>query len=157
MNIHLTEEQIQIYLDNEDNFEKIYIEEHLKSCASCQNNLEGYHGLYSALKKDPFPDLPKDFTAKVISAISDPEESRWQLFESGFTIAFFLFGIAASLYFFNPLPYLTNVAGNILNNFGEYASKFLPEFNGSMPIFIVAILIFLLIEIIDKKIVRPRL
>jgi len=157
MNNHLTEEQFQDYLDNLDNFDKIYFEEHLRICSSCQKNLEIYQELYTALNSDPFPALSNDFSAQVVSAISGPQESRWQLFESGFTIAIFLFGIAASLYFFNPLPFLNNVATNILNNLGEYATKFLPEFNGSMPIFIVAIIIFLLVEIIDKKLIRSRL
>jgi hypothetical protein len=156
MSNHLTEEQIQSYLDKKDSMNSIGIEKHLENCVPCQKNLEEYRNLYSALNTDLFSGLPKDFSAKVVAAVSEPQESRWQLFESGFTIAFFLFGIAASLYFFNPLPFLGNIASNIFNNLGGYASKFLPELNGNTPIFIVAILIFLLFEIIDKKILRSR-
>ena len=157
MNNHLTEEQFQDYLDNLDNFDKIDSEEHLRICDSCQKNLAIYQELYTALKTDPFPSLSENFSSQIVSAISDPQESKWQLFESGITIAFFLFGIAASLYFVNPLPFLSNVVKNILNSLGEYAVKFFPDFNGSMSIFIVAIIIFLLVEILDKKIIRSRL
>ena len=157
MSNHHTEEQFQDYLDNLDNFDKIDFEEHLRICGSCQKSLEEYRELYTALNTDPFPGLSKDFSSQMVSAISDPQESRWQLLESGFTIALFLFGIAATLYFVNPLPFLTNVAKNILNNFGEYATKFLPDFNGSMSIFIAAIIIFILVELIDKKLLRSRL
>lgn len=157
MSNHLTDEQIQGYLDNQDSFDNTYILEHLRTCTSCQEILEEYRELYTALNTDPYPALSNDFSAQIVSTISNPEESRWQLFESGFTIAFFLFGIAASLYFVNPLPFIANAVSNIVGNLGEYATKFLPELNGSLPIFIVAIVIFLLVEIIDKKILRPRL
>ena len=157
MNDHITEEQIQDYLDKQDSFDTTDIEKHLKICSSCQKNLAEYQELYAALKSDPYPDLPKDFSTRLLSAISDTQEDKKQLFESGSIMAFFLFGIAASLYFVNPLPFLTSIATNIMNNLGEYTSKFLPELNGNTPIFIAAILIFLLVEIIDKKILKPRL
>ena len=156
MSNHLTEEQIQSYLDKKDSMNSIGIEKHLERCVSCQKNLEEYRNLYSALNTDLFSGLPKDFSAKVVSAVSDPQESRWQIFESGFIIAFFLFGIAASIYFVNPLPFLTNAASNIFNFLGGYATKYLPELNGNLPIFIVAILIFLVVEVVDKKILRSR-
>jgi hypothetical protein len=89
--MHLTEEQIQGYLDKQKSSDTINIEDHLKVCASCQKNLEEYRELYTALNTDHFPSLSKDFSAQIVSAVSDPQESRWQLFESGFTIAFFLF------------------------------------------------------------------
>ena len=157
MSNHLTEEQIQGYLDDQDSFDSKAIKEHLKVCASCQKSLEEYRKLYTALNTDLFSALPNDFSEQVVSAVSGSRESRWQLFESGFIIAFFLFGVAASLYFINPLPFLTNTATNIFNSLGGFAIKILPELNGNLPIFIVAILIFLLVEVIDKKILRSRL
>ena len=157
MSNHLTEEQIQGYLDDQDRFDSIAIKEHLKVCASCQKSLEEYRKLYTALNTDLFSALPNNFSEQVVSVVSGSRESRWQLFESGFIIAFFLFGVAASIYFINPLPFLTNTATNIFNSLSGFATKILPELNGNLPIFIVAILIFLLVEIIDKKILKPRL
>ena len=154
---HLTEEQIQGYLDDQDSFDSKAIKEHLKVCASCQKSLEEYRKLYSALNTDLFSALPNDFSEQVVSAVSGSRESRWQLFESGFIIAFFLFGVAASIYFINPLPFLTNTAINIFNSLSGFATKILPELNGNLPIVIVAILIFLLVELIDKKVLRSRL
>ena len=157
MSNHLTEEQIQGYLDKQDSFDSKAIEEHLRVCASCRKSLEEYRKLYTALNTDLFSALANDFSEQVVSAVSGSRESRWQLFESGFIIAFFLIGVAASLYFINPLPFLTNAATNIFNSLGGFATKILPELNGNLPIFIVAILIFLLVELIDKKILRSRL
>jgi len=157
MSNHLTEEEFQDYLDKNTRLSSRDIEEHINICGTCQKSLEVYRELYTALETDPFPALTEDFSAQIVSKISEPQESRWQLFESGSIIAFFLFGIAASVYFVNPLPFLTNVVNNIIGNLGAYATKFLPEFNGSLPVFIVAIVILLLVEIIDKKLLRPRL
>ena len=157
MSNHLTEEQIQSYLDKQESIDTKNIEGHLELCASCQKEMEEYRELYAALTADNFLSLSQDFSSQIISAVSGPQESRWQLFESGFTIAFFLFGIAASLYFINPLPFLLKTANSIISSIGLYTTKFFPEINGSLPIFIVAILIFLLVEILDKKVVRSRL
>jgi hypothetical protein len=154
---HITEEQIQTYLDKQENHDVRSIEEHLKGCADCMKSLERYRQLYEELNKDPFPALSKDFSEQLVSIISGSRESRWRFFESGFTIAVFLFGIAAGLYFVNPLPFLTNVVKSIFENLGGYVTKFLPESNGYLPIFIVAILIFLLVEILDKKVIKSRL
>jgi hypothetical protein len=157
MNNHVTDKQLQAYLDKQDGPETATLEEHLKLCASCRKNLEEYQEIYAILNTDPFSNLPKDFSTKIVSVISNPQESRGRLFESGFIIAFFLFGIAVSVYFVNPFPVITNIANNLFINLGEHATKFLPELNGNLPIFIVAILIFLLVEVIDKKILKPRL
>jgi len=157
MSNHITDIQLQAYLDKQDGLETTNIEEHLKLCASCQKNLEEYQDIYTILNTDPFGKLSRDFSTKIVSAISDPQESRGRLFESGSIIAFFLFGIAVSVYFVNPFPVITNISNNIFINLSEYATKFLPELNGNLPVFIVAILIFLLVEVIDKKILKPRL
>jgi hypothetical protein len=157
MSDHLTEELIQLYLDKNEDVNLNYIEEHLNQCPSCLKNIEAYRQIYIGLNSNPFPTLPKDFSQNVLSKISGKEESKLQFFESGIIIAFFLFGIAASLYFVNPLPFITDVTYKIVSYLGGYVSKFLPESNGYLPIFIVAILIFLLVEILDKRVIKSRL
>jgi hypothetical protein len=118
--------------------------------------LNEYKQLYGLLETDPFPELSKDFTESVVSKVTSSTESRWQFFESGSIIAFFLFGIAAALYFVNPLPFITNISTTLFSTLSEFVVKFLPELNGHSPIFVVAILIFLLVELIDKKVLRSR-
>jgi len=156
MSDHLTEEQIQLYLDNKEDTKLSSIRDHLDSCPSCMRNVERYKQLYHALAVDPFPALSEDFSREILSKISGSQKSRYNIFESGFTIAFFLFGIAASLYFVNPLPFLSKITNSTLTYLGGITSKFLPELNGNTPIFVVAILIFLVVELIDKKILRSR-
>ena len=46
MNNHITDKQLQAYLDKQDGPETTNIEDHLKLCASCQKNLEEYHKFY---------------------------------------------------------------------------------------------------------------
>jgi hypothetical protein len=156
MSDHITEEQIQLYLDNKDDTKFSSIRDHLDACPSCMKNVERYDQLYIALNLDPFPALPEDFSRELLSKIAGSQKSRYNIFESGFTIAFFLFGIAASLYFVNPLPFISKITNSTITYLSEITSKFLPELNGNTPIFIVAILIFLLVELIDKKVLRSR-
>jgi hypothetical protein len=156
MSDHLTEEQIQLYLDKQEFKDMGLIDEHLQSCVSCIKSVEHYKMIYKALGASPFPALSKGFSEQVILKISGQKRSPWHFFESGFTIAFFLFGIAASIYFVNPLPFISTFINNLFRYMGGIASKFLPELNGNIPIFVVAIFIFLLIELIDKKVLRPR-
>jgi hypothetical protein len=153
---HLSDEQIQSYLDKQPNQNIQMIEEHLSACPSCMKSVQEYRQLYTSLETDPFPSLSTDFTERVVSRVSGSEESRWQFFESGFIITFFLFGIAAALYFVNPLPFLTNSINTLVVTISEFAAKFLPELNGNTPIFVVAVLIFLLVELVDKKLLRSR-
>ena len=156
MSDHLTEEQIQSYLDKLESQDVESIEEHLQTCPSCIKNVEDYKMIYLALGTSPFPALSKSFSEQVILKITGQKRSRWYFFESGFTIAFFLFGIAASLYFVNPLPYISTFINNLFGYLGGVVSKFLPELDGNVPIFIVAIFIFFMIELIDKKVLRSR-
>jgi hypothetical protein len=156
MSDHLTEEQIQLYLDNKEDTKLSSIRDHLDSCPSCMRNVERYKQLYHALAIDPFPALSENFSQDIISKLSGSQKSRYHIFESGFTIAFFLFGIAASLYFFNPLPFISKITNSTIAYLGEITSKFLPEMNGNIPIFVVALLIFLLVELIDKKVLRSK-
>ena len=156
MSDHLSEEQIQLYLDNQEIPNVKTVEKHLNECSDCRKRMEEYRQVYVALSSDPFPALPKEFSKQVVSRISGTSESKWQFFESGFIVAFFLIGAAVGLYFINPLPFLSNSIGNFFNNIGGYTTKFLPELNGHIPILIVAVLIFLLVEVIDKKVIRSR-
>jgi hypothetical protein len=154
---HLSDDQIQAYLDSQEIIDKELIEEHLKYCSSCQKNITFYRELYKSLDYDLMPSLPKNFAKQVISGISGTEDSRWYKFESGFIISFFLISIAAVFYFINPLPQLLELGSSIISNTGGFISKWLSVLNGNIPLIVVAFVIFLLIEVVDKKILRPKL
>jgi len=64
MSSHLTEDQIQTYLDNKDRSDRSSIEEHLAICPSCMGVLNEYKQLYGLLETDPFPELSKDFNLR---------------------------------------------------------------------------------------------
>lgn len=157
MSDHITEEQIQAYLDKQSSLEAIKIEEHLKICSFCQKSMEEYQEVFAILNTDPNTSLSVDFSKKLISAITAPQETKRRLFESGFIITFFLFGITGSVYFVNPLPFLINFANNFIIKLSGYADNFLPDLKGNYTIFVAALLIFLLVEVIDKKLLRSRL
>ena len=156
MSDHITDEQIQIYIDERDRSEVVEIEEHLKTCQLCRKNLEEYQILFKALNTDPITNLSTDLSAKITSAISASNETRGRLFESGIIIAFFLLGIATSVYFINPIPFLASASSQLFNNLSGHVIKFLHGLNGNLSLLFVAILIFLLVEVIDEKILSSR-
>jgi len=154
---HLSDDQIQNYLDNPQSSDREKIDQHLSRCSICQQTVNQYCVLYADLKIDFTPVFSKNFSRNVTTALSGSEETRWQKYESGFIVAFFLIGIAVSLYFLNPLPHLTSAGSAIVNYIREYLIKFVPDINGNLPFVIVAILIFFLVQLFDKKLIKPKI
>jgi hypothetical protein len=158
MNIgHLSDDQIQSYLDDRSNSTAPDVQEHLRSCAQCQRKTDHYRMLYSSLDQDPVPPLPANFASKIISRLAARHKPQWEKYESGFIVAFFLIGIAVSLYFINPLPLLTSTGNTILKGLQEYGSNLLIGQHGNLTLIIIALMIFVLVELIDKMILKPRL
>ncbi|MFQ5500052.1 MAG: hypothetical protein ACE5FH_10320 [Candidatus Zixiibacteriota bacterium] len=62
---HLTDREIQEYIDRETCHETGDIPSHLTCCAKCQQHMREYRNLYLALKDDSGFDLPPDFAATV--------------------------------------------------------------------------------------------
>lgn len=154
--IHLSDDQIQNYLDNPRSSEREKIDQHLSSCSICQQTVHHYRTLYADLTLDFTPAFSKNFSKNVITALSSLEESRLQRYESGFIVAFFLIGIAVGLYFLNPLPHLTSVGNDIVIYIKVYLIKYVPDINFNLPFVVVVILIFFLIQILDKKLIKPK-
>jgi hypothetical protein len=98
---HLTEEEIQGYLDNIPNSVNKFVEEHLRSCQLCQKALEGYRRLYAGLKTDKGFELCPDFTEKFFSKLSavPASKSRLNYTEILLVILGLVAGICIPLYF----------------------------------------------------------
>ena len=153
---HLTDDQIQSYLDNPEITNREKIEQHLSICSICRQAVAQYRALYTDLQKDFAPAFSRNFSKNVITALSGSEENRWQRYESGFIAAFFLVGIAVSFYFLNPLPHLTSAGVAIVDYVKEYLFKYVTNINGNLPFIAIAIVIFFLVQIFDKKLIKPK-
>ncbi len=154
---HLSDEQIQAYLDGQPSINTIKIEEHLKICPTCQKNLELYQEVYTSLGTDLLPALPKNFSKGVVSAVSGKSESLWQKLESGLILSFFLISIALCIYFLNPLPQILKTGSSIIGLAGGFLNDLIALFNGNIPLMIIALIILFLIEVLDRRLLKSKL
>ena len=154
---HLSDEQIQAYLDGQLSINTNKIEEHLESCPGCQKNLMVYREVYTSLGTDHLPALPKNFSKGVVSAVSGKSESLWQKLESGSILSFFLISIALCFYFLNPLPQILKAGSSMIHFVGELFNDALAMFNGNVPLMIIALVILFLIEVLDRRLLRSKL
>lgn len=82
---HLSDEQIQDYLDgNAKNFNG-YIGRHLASCQKCQRKLKDYQFIKLALKQNFDFHLPVNFSQLVLKSIKEKKEHS-SLFQIGYYI-----------------------------------------------------------------------
>jgi len=105
---HLTEDQIQEYLDNSITTGKQEIAAHLDSCQMCQNRVKEYKALFLQLKAAEPEMLSADFTSKVmvnIEAEVPPVESSsvWAIV---FSVLGAILGLVSIGYFVNFKPLL---------------------------------------------------
>ena len=106
---HLTDEQLQEYLDNKSGFPDEQVGAHLEACPECREALARYEKLYSVLSVDTAPELPRHFTSSVMTAIeaeSSPAVKRPDAV-TVFGLVGFLAGITAIAIFADLSPILT--------------------------------------------------
>lgn len=106
MNKHLSEQQIQEYLDDNINHEKKQIiEEHLSECSICRAEIKQYKKLYVILENDIEHHLSNRFNLKVLDRVKEIPIKRpknWIYYLIGTFSLFLILGI--SLYFSNLIP-----------------------------------------------------
>jgi anti-sigma factor RsiW len=66
---HLTDSEIQDYLDGNSGTEWTSISQHLPSCKLCKRKLEQYRSLYAGLEDQTGFELPDGFADRVASAV----------------------------------------------------------------------------------------
>jgi hypothetical protein len=108
---HLSENEIQEYLDNSDSAGRQKIITHLDGCQLCQNRVKEYESLFFHLKKAEPDELSADFTAKVMSKIeteapAHEPRSAWAMVLS---IAGVILGLVSIGYFVNLKPLFETV------------------------------------------------
>ena len=101
---HLTDDEIQDYLDLNPTDNREDIKEHLDACDRCRRKLEDYQIIAGQLNADHIPALSPDFAASVMSAIEpethvvpDREPSKSVMWLS--TVAVIVLGIVSTIYF----------------------------------------------------------
>ena len=106
---HLSDEQIQKYLDKDHSLNKADIEKHLKTCDSCQQNVIVYKQLYTNLADETGFMLSANFSESVVNRIRKKEEKSKNFFEGLLLAIAGLFSVGLVFYFTNLGNMLLNI------------------------------------------------
>jgi hypothetical protein len=161
---HLTDEEIQDYLDGNIPEENKYVQEHLRTCERCRKALLGYQNLYLGLKKEQGFELPSNFPKTVISKLPEEEieKSRPKYYE----FALIILGIAvAGLVGFHLIdlrPLIQTFSGMPIPKFA-FISTFFDSFisllkilNINTSLVIFSALTIIIIKVLDYIILHPK-
>lgn len=153
---HLSDEQIQKYLDKDYSLNRADIEKHLKTCDSCQKNLMAYKKLYTNLADETGFMLSANFSESVVSRIKKKEEKTKTFFE-GLLLAI------AGLFSVGLLFYFTNLGNVLISIFQKNSAEVKPFIEGIGNIFgsnliliLFAIIILILFGLADKFILQTK-
>jgi hypothetical protein len=151
---HLTEFQMQEYLDGQSR-DSAGIREHLDTCRLCRETVESYRTLYGALKEEPEMKLNSALRSRVMTRIAPARRFRIS-FETGFSAGFFLISMIT-------VGYVTGFSFNfgMISGFFNSLIELLPRFNfkiisDNILFIVVPLLIILIIEVLDKKILKLK-
>ncbi|MEA2030234.1 MAG: hypothetical protein U9N55_01380 [candidate division Zixibacteria bacterium] len=67
---HISDDEMQAYLDQSDFSEKDNLKHHLRTCSWCRNRFRQYQQLYEGLGKDSGYKLPEGFSDSVMARLS---------------------------------------------------------------------------------------
>jgi hypothetical protein len=97
---HLTDTEIQDYLDGNLMSRLDEITAHLDSCADCRKKLKEFEYIYSQLKIDTTPALSSNFAASVVRAVeTETSESKEYDLSRILFAACILIGVGLIIYF----------------------------------------------------------
>ena len=157
MNIkHISDDEIQSFLDGIDMENRALIQEHLDGCSLCQNSLKTYQEVYRSISTAEISELAPGFSDRVMADLERKLENKSKLKETLSLIGLFLVGSAVSFYFVNPFTSLVNLFKALFSTTIQYIEQILPTFSGYSSIIIMVVLILIVIEVLDKKVVKTK-
>ena len=161
---HLTDAEIQDYLDGDADREDSTTAKHLDSCSLCKKNLELYRCLYSGLCDDVGYELSVDFADKVVSSVG-LGDSRGYIKRYANALATIVGSVAAlaALYCFTDIPKIiaggawlgwfdSILGGRIYSSMTGYASSA----GNTVSLIISGILALVTIWAVDRFMIRSK-
>ena len=148
---HLTDDQIQAYLDK-NKLENINdIEDHLQVCEKCRFNINTYRQIFTALRnEDELPVLSNNFSFTTISKIEKANEKKWNIFENILITLTFIVSISLSIYFFDLVSFASYFREIDFSLFTGIGKKLITTLSPYVFYITTAILITTIIELIDR-------
>jgi len=160
---HLSDNEIQDYLDGNpvENREEIRL--HLEICEHCRARMEQYETLVSELGTDDIPELAPDFAASVVDAVEpvETEKSYSRIFAWLSAAAAFIFGVVVSIHFMSPSTLQSITKTLTPKNIPEpsFVSKykeFLACLNLDFTMIVGVGLVLVLIALVDQLVRRRQ-
>lgn len=152
---HLTDDQIQNYIDRNKQNGDTVIEEHLKQCFECRQSLNIYREIFNKMKlTDSSINLSSDFSKNTMKKLQQLHAKRWDLLENLLITISFIVGIVLIIYFFDLSRFVnlfTTIDFSLITNFGK---KLLSSIPGNLFYLSVAVLITSVIELVDRFILN---
>ena len=149
---HLSDEEIQEYLDglSRDKLEKVT--QHLKTCSACRHQVAAYKRVYSALEEEPAFSFPANFIDNVVNNVTNREDKKYQKWETILLIFSIIQVIGFAIYFIDFRTIFTNIFSDSSTMFESALAKITELGNGFLPILIIAAIIISFYGILDKLI-----
>ncbi|MCK4403570.1 MAG: hypothetical protein KAW02_00645 [candidate division Zixibacteria bacterium] len=161
---HLTDEEIQDYLDGNLSQQKTLLaERHLETCPLCQETLKQYQSLYVGLKNDKGFDLSKSFAKSVIKRLpaEGEAESRFNFVNIFLTILGIIITAGVTLYYVDLRP-LVKAFSHVLpgpelgSGLVAFIKNLLVGLNGNIGFLIFALLTLVIIGALDHFVFQPK-
>jgi len=153
---HLSDEQIQKYLDHAESENRSEIENHLRKCSFCTHTLQIYKEIYHQLDNDSIPDLSKNFSRTLVAKITAQQDKKTFFWEN--IIFFFLLLVSAvgTSYLINPMPLLRTIIKPLLDFYNSTMGQVQVQLNGGLMIIAGGIIILILYELLYNKLLKYR-
>ncbi len=153
---HLSDAELQAYLDREASISREEMEAHLHACAHCRSNLAAYRRLYGGLKDETGFLLSANFADAVAARIEKRGERKADLLELSLIVTALISGLAAVLYFFDPGAVFKNLLQQGVAGISGLM-RGIPLLQGSsLHILLFTAAILALVGILDKMIFQFR-
>lgn len=152
---HLSDEQIQDFLDGNMVLSDKSLKGHLESCRVCKKTLSYYQNLYLGLKQEPEFQLPSNFAHTVITRLPQMEKAQarfkfWDIFVAVSGIA----ALIGALIYFIDIKIFADLIAKV-SSMTSFA-KSLTDLNGGLVVLGLAGLTLLFTATLDWLLVEPR-
>jgi hypothetical protein len=147
---HLTDEQIQEFLDNKIGQKTNNVVEHLETCAHCKKQVEAYKQVFSTLDVEPDFSLPVNFVDKVVSTVETSEDKKYKKWESVLLIFSIIQGIGLAIYFLDIKKIFSFISFEKPDFLQTTFEQINSLGNGFLPILFFAIIIITFYGFLDR-------
>jgi hypothetical protein len=147
---HLTDDEIQEYLDKSFVENKDKITEHLKICPVCKQQVEAYKNVYLNINTEPDFVTPVNFADNIVSKIESKEDQKYRKWETILLFFTIIQGFGLAFYFIDFKKLISNLSFGDSNLFSVVTEKINGLENGLFPILVFAIIIIVFFGILDR-------